>query len=119
MMHYMMHHTDASPLCDCAFSLSLCSPANLESVLPLSLLCLSRGLIDSQSHTHIHSLSFVLVAVMKSKELKTKIYPHAHSLILSPQLSFPTIPVYTHTHTLIITLHCTCGYDEIKGTQDF
>ena len=28
------------------------------------------------------------------------------------------IPVYTHTHTLIITLHHTC-YDEIKGTQDF
>ena len=31
---------------------------------------------------HIHSLSPVLVVMMKSKELKTKIYSHAHSLIL-------------------------------------
>ena len=30
-----------------------------------------------------YSLSFVLVAVMKSKELKTNIYSHAHSLIRS------------------------------------
>ena len=29
-----------------------------------------------------------------------------------------TICVYTHTHTLIVTLYCTCGCDEIKGTQD-
>ena len=26
--------------------------------------------------------------------------------------------VYTHTHTLIITLHYTCCHDEIKGTLD-
>ena len=41
------------------------------------------------------------------------IFSHADSL---PRL---IILVYTHTHTLIITLHYTCGYDEIKGTQDF
>ena len=29
------------------------------------------------------------------------------------------IPVYTHTHTLIITLHFTCCHVEIKGNQDF
>ena len=38
----------------------------------------------TQSHTHTltHSLSLVLVFMIKSKELKTKIY-HTHSLILS------------------------------------
>ena len=36
-----------------------------------------------QSHTHIHSLPLELAVMMKSKELKTKIYSHAHSLILS------------------------------------
>ena len=46
-----------------------------------------------------HSLSLVLVVMMKLKELKTKIYSHARSLI----------------HTLLIT--CTC-YDLTKGTQD-
>ena len=30
-----------------------------------------------------------------------------------------SIPVYTHTYTLIHTLHYACCYDEIKGTQDF
>ena len=34
-------------------------------------------------HIHIHSLSPVLVGMIKSKELKTKIYSHAHSLILA------------------------------------
>ena len=33
--------------------------------------------------------------------------------------SSATIPVYTHTHTHIITLHYTCCHDEIKGPQDF
>ena len=37
----------------------------------------------SQSYTHTHSLSLVLVVMMKSKELKTKIYSHTHSLIHS------------------------------------
>ena len=37
----------------------------------------------SHSHTHIHSLSLVHVIMMNSKELKTKIYSHAHSPILS------------------------------------
>ena len=40
----------------------------------------------SQSHTGIHSLSLVLVVMMKSKELKTKIYSHADSLIHSTSL---------------------------------
>ena len=35
---------------------------------------------------HTHLLSPVLVVMMKSKELKTKIYSHAHSLILSTSL---------------------------------
>ena len=34
-------------------------------------------------HAHIHSLSLVLVFMMKAKEFKTKIYSRAHSLILS------------------------------------
>ena len=37
---------------------------------------------QSQSLTHIHSLSLVLV-VMKAKDFNTKIYSHADSLILS------------------------------------
>ena len=49
------------------------------SVLPLSL----SHLTLTHSHTHTHSLSLVLVVMMKSKELKTKIYSHADSLILS------------------------------------
>ena len=56
---------------------------------------LSRCLSHSQSYTHTHFLSFVLVAVMKSKELKTKI-SHAHSLILSHWLSL----WLAHTHWL-------------------
>ena len=94
----------------------------------------------SQSHTHIHSLSLVLVAMMKSKELKTKIYSHAHSLILSSlflSLSFlspcfgslriflhkiwasflqPHTHTLAHSHTFTIT--CTCWYDEINRIQD-
>ena len=47
---------------------------------------------------------------------------HTHSLCSrSPwnieYSSAVTIPVYTHTHTLIVTLHLTCWYDEIKGPQ--
>ena len=37
--------------------------------------------------THTHSPSLVLVAVMKPKELKTKIYSHADSLIPSHSVS--------------------------------
>ena len=33
--------------------------------------------------------------------------------------SFVIIPVYTHTHTLILTLHYTCCYDEIKRNSKF
>ena len=40
----------------------------------------------SQLHTHIHSPSLALVVMMKLKELKTKNYSHAHSLI------------HTHSH---------------------
>ena len=47
-------------------------------------------------------------------------------LILRFSLFFPLIricldskvTVYTHTYTLIVTLHYACCYDEIKGTQD-
>ena len=47
-------------------------------------------------------------------------------LPLSPSLihclphtsSSVTIAVYTHAHTLIITLHYSCCYDEIEGVQD-
>ena len=86
----------------------------LHSLFVLSLLGFGHLPFNlTLSLTHIHSLSPVLVVMMKSKELKTKIYSHAHSLILSLWN-----PVYTHTHTFIITLHYTCCYDEIKGTQD-
>ena len=34
-------------------------------------------------------------------------------------LCYVIIPVYNHTHTLIITLHYACCYYEIKGIQDF
>ena len=50
------------------------------------------------------------VVIMKSKELKTEIYSHAHSLILSRSLPL------THSHTFTIT--CACCHDEIKGAQD-
>ena len=56
------------PLC---LSLSL-SPSPLFASLSASL-----------SLIHIHSPSPVLVVMLKSKEFKTKIYSHAHSLILS------------------------------------
>ena len=44
-----------------------------------------------------HSLSLVLVAVMNPKEFKTKI---------------------SYAHSLILSITCTCCYDEIQGTQD-
>ena len=45
----------------------------------------------------------------------------AGTLPLSLEYISSSIPVHTqtHTHTLVITLHCTCCYDEIKGNQDF
>ena len=46
-------------------------------------LCCVSLFTHSQSHTHIHSHSLVLVVMMRSKEFKTKIYSHVHSLILS------------------------------------
>ena len=93
--------TGALPLCLwLSTSLALCLPAFLShcisNSLPLHLAAsLSHSLAGianiaprpslfthSQSHTHIHSPSRVLVVMMKSKEFKTKIYSHAHSLIL-------------------------------------
>ena len=61
-------------------------PPGLYLLLALSH-WLPLTLVASLTHTHIHSLSLVLVVMMKSKELKTKIYSHAHSLILSHRLS--------------------------------
>ena len=58
-------------------SLSLCLSRSVSLALPLSR-CLSRFV----SLAGVHLLSLVLVAMMKSKEFKTKI-SHAHSLILS------------------------------------
>ena len=52
----------------------------------------------------------------------TRLLPCTLTLSLSPCLyTVPsmTVPVYTRTQTLIITLHYTCCYDEIKRTQDF
>ena len=51
-------------------------------------------------------------ALYLSSVSKTKIYSHAHSLILS----LVSDSSYSHPHTLPIT--CTCCYDEIKGAQD-
>ena len=67
------------------------------------------------------AISLVLVVMIKSKELKTKI-SHTHSLILSRNMANTAPPpclytlTITRSHTLLIT--CTCCYDEIKGTQD-
>ena len=41
-------------------------------------------LLASLASRSLQLITLVLVAMMKSKELKTKIYSHAHSLILSP-----------------------------------
>ena len=57
----------------------------------------------SQSHTHIHSLSLVLVVMMEAKEFKTKIYSHAHSLILSQSHSLS----HTLSHALFVS-HTLC-----------
>ena len=50
-------------------------------------ICPSTSHIHSHTFTLTHSLSPVLGVMMKSIELKTKIYSHAHSLILSHWLS--------------------------------
>ena len=61
---------------------SLCTPRHHSAVTP----------------THTHSLSLILVAVMKSKEFKTKT-SHAHSLILSHSLHH-SVPPPTHSAPL-------------------
>ena len=69
----------------CSFSDSLHFSDSL--ILSLSLPPSTLKTKISLTHSLIlppHSLSPVLIVMMKSKELKTKIYSHAHSLILSP-----------------------------------
>ena len=70
-------------------------PCIIMSELRGNLRCVCVKL--TYSRTHIHSLSPVLVVMMKSKELKTKIY-HAHSLILS-LWSICSSASLTHSHT--------------------
>ena len=83
---------------------------------------------------HTHLLSPVLVVMMKSQELKTKIYSHAHSLILcvsqplcfSVPLSLSVSPCFSYSFSDSLSLFLFCFpasvplslYDEIKGTKD-
>ena len=53
----------------------------MRSLFLFTLLCI---FVHTLTITHyVHSLLLVLVVMTKSKEFKTKIYSHAHSLILS------------------------------------
>ena len=93
-------------------SLSLCLTVCLSVSLPIRLPshCLSVCLFHCLSLASLtHSLSLVLVVMMKSKELKTKIYSHADSQILSLLLSAslhsqnptPTLP-HTPYHLYLL-----------------
>ena len=75
----------------CCVSMCLCSHCVSHCVAAVYL----------SLHTHIHSLSRVLVVMMKSKELKTKIYSHAHSLILSHCVCDEACAVQVHRSELI------------------
>ena len=62
------------------------------------------------THSHIHSLSLLLVAMMRSKKLQATIYSHAHSLILSISNPLSTVPAILSAHSDSVT------YDEIIAT---
>ena len=76
------------------------------SVLP-SLLSPSSSLLFPLARLFL-STSLVLVVMMKSRELKTKMYSHAHSLILSHAhsliLSHAHSLILSHAHSLILSL---------------
>ena len=57
-------------------------------------------------YTHIHSLSLVLVVMMKSTEFKTKIYSHAHSLFA---------PLRAQTCCAGMRLSCKCSNERVTS----
>ena len=113
-------------LSSCAF-LSSCGSllpfGSLSSNVDENLLCIAS---DS---SYSHSLSLVLVVLMKSKELETKIYSHADSLILSHPISMSPhhqpvcrgwhqcwhhlslhLPLTAcASHSMCLSLHCASG----------
>ena len=62
----------------------------------------------------IHTLSPVLVVMMKSKKLKTKIYSHAHSLILSLWRTQSGL----HKHELLIHANLGIPKGMLSGIPD-
>ena len=69
---------------------------------------------DTESFTHLKKKIHLLEAELVAVQVRFPLYIYA----IHTYSSFVTIPVYTHTHSLISTLHYTCCYDEIKGNQD-
>ena len=76
--------------------------------LSFSLHTLPFSLTLTFSLTHIHSLSPVLVVMMESKELNTKIYSHAHSLVLSLH-TVSVLRTLSFSLTAILTAVCYCS----------
>ena len=58
----------------------------------------SLSFCHTLTHAHIHSLPLVLVVMMESKEIKTKIYSRAHSLIFSLCHSVAQVVRSTHNN---------------------
>ena len=74
------HSLSSAHSCTCCYD-------EIKGSIHMLILRFTLLLFLALSLIHTHSLSPVLVVMMKSKELKTKIYSHAHSLIHSLTLS--------------------------------